>query len=62
MYKRQVQYFTKLLQDAAWQATPDRRKVLPDYHNIPLHIKQLIQEKRQARGNWPVSYTHLYTV
>lgn len=47
-----VQYFTKLLQDAAWQATPERRKILPDYHNIPLHIKRLIQEKRKARGKW----------
>lgn len=47
-----VQYLTNLLQDAARKATPAQNRTLPDNKNIPLHIKELVQEKRRARRRW----------
>lgn len=42
---------TKIIQDAATQSTPERKKTLPG-KNYPLEIKQLILEKRRARRRW----------
>ncbi|KAF2893005.1 hypothetical protein ILUMI_13161 [Ignelater luminosus] len=39
-----VSYLTTLLQAAAWEATPSTQ-ALPDSRNIPLYIKDLVQEK-----------------
>lgn len=47
-----VEYITKLIQEAAWAATPQRHRITQDKHNVPLHIRQLITEKRRARGKW----------
>lgn len=53
-----MQYFRKLFQDAAWQATPERRKTSPDNYNISLHIKKLIQEKRSPMVSSEEQETH----
>lgn len=29
-----------------------KHKKAPETHNIPLHIRQLVTEKRRARGKW----------
>lgn len=47
-----VEYLTNLIQEAAWQATPSDHKHAPEIHNIPLHIRQLVVEKRRARAKW----------
>lgn len=47
-----VQYITTLIQNASWKATPENNKIVPDNHNIPLHIKQLASQKRTARRKW----------
>lgn len=47
-----VQYLTTTLQDAAWIATPMDDISHPEVNNIPLYIKELVQEKRRARGRW----------
>lgn len=46
-----VQYLTELLQNAAWKATPIQDQK-DNYTNIPLHIKELLLEKRRARRTW----------
>lgn len=47
-----VEYFTKIVQNAAWQATPKIPKNTLETHNIPLYIKELVHDKRRARKNW----------
>ena len=59
-----TQYLTKLIQDAAWEATPERHKAVKENHNIPLHIRELVNDKRKARRRWhltrnPIDKTHL---
>jgi hypothetical protein len=43
-----VHYLTKLIQEAAWQATPPPKKMVSKSQNIPLHIRELAAEKRRA--------------
>ena len=43
-----TQYFTTLLQEAAWHATPTPRTRTKPV-NIPLHIRELLDEKRRSR-------------
>lgn len=50
-----VQYLTTSIQKAAWDSTPPQKHVLPDNKNIPLHIKELVQEKRRARRIWQLT-------
>lgn len=52
-----VQYFTKILQDAAWQVMPERKNTLSENYNIPFHIKKLFQEKRRACGKWQETHS-----
>jgi hypothetical protein len=47
-----VYYITQLIQTAEWTSTPKREKTLQDAHNLPLHIRELIYEKRKARRRW----------
>jgi hypothetical protein len=47
-----VQYLTLNTQDASWKATPSIHKMKQDKQNTPLHIRQLISEKRRARRIW----------
>jgi hypothetical protein len=47
-----VDYITQLIQTAAWTSTPNRENTLQDAHNLPLHIRELIYEKRRARRRW----------
>lgn len=47
-----IQYLTGLIQEAAWKATPVNNKIMAANHNIPLHIRKLVVEKRRARGKW----------
>jgi hypothetical protein len=44
-----VHYLTKLIQEAAWQATPPHRKTVPKSQKIPLHIREFVADKRRAR-------------
>jgi len=44
-----TQYFTTLLQKAAWHSTnPPRARTKP-VNIIPLHIRELLAEKRRSR-------------
>jgi hypothetical protein len=45
---RVTQYFTTLIQEAAWYSTPAPNKE----NNILLHIRELVTEKRRARSEW----------
>lgn len=59
-----IQYLTELVQDAAWKATPERHKEVKENHNIPLHIRELVYEKRRVRRRWhltrnPIDKNHL---
>ena len=47
-----VDYIINLIQEAAWRATPPGHQIPPDKHNVPLHIRHLITEKRRARSRW----------
>lgn len=47
-----VSYLTTLLQNVAWEATPPQTHTLPNNTNLPLHIKDIVQEKRRARRRW----------
>jgi hypothetical protein len=44
-----VHYLTKLIKEAARQATPPPRKIVPKSQNIPLQIRELVAEKRRCR-------------
>jgi hypothetical protein len=46
-----VHDFTALVQTAAWKATPPYSRRATD-NNLPLRIKELVQEKRRARRVW----------
>jgi hypothetical protein len=46
-----VHGFTALVQTAAWKATPPYSRRATD-NNLPLRIKELVQEKRRARRVW----------
>jgi hypothetical protein len=47
-----VEYMTKLIQKAATISTSGIIHRVPESHNIPLHMKELIYEKRRARRRW----------
>jgi hypothetical protein len=47
-----VNNITQLIQTAAWKSTPNNEKTLQDALNLPLHIRELIHEKRRARRRW----------
>jgi hypothetical protein len=47
-----VDYITKLIRTAAWISTPERKNSTQEAHNVPLHIRELVYEKRQARRRW----------
>jgi hypothetical protein len=46
-----VQYWTTLIQNAAWHATPAANKQQENY-NVPMHIREMVVEKRRARRIW----------
>jgi hypothetical protein len=47
-----IQCLTQNIQDASWKATPSIHKMKQEKQNTPLHIRQLISEKRRARRIW----------
>ena len=47
-----VQHLTTLIQEAAWLSTPERKKTTQKTNNIPLHVKELVREKRSERLRW----------
>ena len=47
-----TQYFTTLLQEAAWHSTIPPRSRTKTVNNIPLHIRELLAEKRRSRRRW----------
>jgi hypothetical protein len=47
-----TQYFSTLIQVAAWHSTPLLHTRTKPADNTPLHIRELIAEKRQSRGRW----------
>jgi hypothetical protein len=47
-----TQYFTTLIQEAAWYSTPTPLDTTKHTYNIPLHIRELVAEKRRARNKW----------
>jgi len=50
-----TQYFTTLLQGAAWHSTPPPSTRKKPVNNTPLYIRTLIAEKRRSRGRWQQS-------
>jgi hypothetical protein len=55
-----VDYITQLIQTVVWTSTPNRENTLQDAHNLPLHIRELIYEKRRARRRWQNSRNSLH--
>ena len=51
-----TQYFTTLLQEEAWHSTPPPRARTKPVNNIPLHISELLAEKRLSRRRWQCSW------
>jgi len=47
-----TQYFTYLLQAMAWHSTPTHGAITKPVNNIPLHIRELLAEKRRSRRRW----------
>lgn len=47
-----VNFLTKLIQEAACSATPEKQNNKQNKTNIPLEIRNLLQEKRRARNRW----------
>ena len=45
-------YFTTLLQEAAWHCTHPTRMTLAPVHTTPLHIRNLVAEKRRTCSRW----------
>jgi hypothetical protein len=43
-----TQYFTTLIQEAAWYSTTTPKEERKKIHNIPLHICELVTEKCRA--------------
>jgi hypothetical protein len=59
-----VEYMTELIQEAATISTPAIKHQVPESHNIQLHVKELVYEKRRARRRWqnsrnPLDKTYL---
>jgi hypothetical protein len=59
-----VDYMTKLIQAAATISIPAIEHHVPESHNIPLHVKELVFEKRRPRRRWqnsryPLDKTYL---
>jgi hypothetical protein len=46
------QYFTTLIQEAAWYSIPTPPNKITNTCNIPLHISELVAQKRRARNRW----------
>jgi hypothetical protein len=42
-----VQYWTTLIQNAAWQATPAVNRKQQQNHNVPLYIREMVMEKNE---------------
>jgi hypothetical protein len=49
---QRTQYFTTLIQEAAWYSTPTPPNKIKSTCNIPLHICKLVAEKCRARNRW----------
>jgi hypothetical protein len=47
-----TQYFTTLIQEAAWYSTPTPKEGRKEIDNIPLHIHELGTAKRRAQSGW----------
>jgi RNA polymerase-interacting CarD/CdnL/TRCF family regulator len=47
-----TQYFTTLIEEAARYSTPAPPDKTNNAYNIPLHIRELVTEKRRARNRW----------
>jgi hypothetical protein len=47
-----TQYFTTIIQEAAWYSTPTPPNKTTNMYNIPLHIGELVAEKGRARNRW----------
>jgi hypothetical protein len=45
-----TQYFTTLIQEAAWYLTPTPKEERKKINIIPLHIRELVTEKCRAEG------------
>jgi len=59
-----VLHLTTLIQEDAWLSTQAKKKTIQETNNIPLHIKEVVYEKRSARRRWqntisPLDKTHL---
>lgn len=50
--EKSVQYLTTLIQNASWQSTPEAQGVIQENRNIPLHIRELVIDRRRARKRW----------
>ena len=48
--------FTTLLQNAAWHSTPPSRAPAAPSSGTPLHIRDLVLEKRRSRSRWQRSH------
>jgi hypothetical protein len=49
-----VENITKAIQNAAWQATPDRNEQYST-EECPIIVTQKIAEKRKARNRWQIT-------
>lgn len=47
-----VYYLTTLIQVAVWRAASKQKHTMLETHNIPLHIKKLVAEKRRGHRKW----------
>jgi hypothetical protein len=47
-----TQYFTTLIQEAAWYSTSTPKEERKKIDNIPPLIRELVTEKRRARSRW----------
>lgn len=49
--ENEVENFVKLIQEAAWNSTPElqRKSVVPTY---PVQVREMVLEKRKARRKW----------
>ena len=57
-----MQYFTAIIQEAAWHSTPQTRTRTHQVDSTPLHIRELIAEKRRSRGRWQRSCNRGYRI
>jgi hypothetical protein len=53
-----TQYFTTLIQEAAWYSTPTPPNKTTNMYSIPLHTCELVAEKRRARNRWQNSWNN----